>query len=100
MRRISEGRYFGRSQADFCQRYFRRRCVSYSSGYYRYRRWDRPWRIGYVIPSWCHYRPLPYDCYYDLPECPYGYDYCQVDSGDILIISLLTGLIIDAILFL
>lgn len=98
VRRIPEGRYFGRSQITVCERYFRRRCVLFSSGWRG--PWRRPWRVGYVIPAYVSYWPLPYDCYYDLPPCPYGYDYCQVDGGDILLISLLTGLIIDAILFL
>jgi Ni/Co efflux regulator RcnB len=97
VRRISAGRYFGRRQVDLCERYFHRRCALYSEGFRG--RWRHPWRVGYVLPAYVTYWPVPEDFYYDLPECPYGYDYCQVEGGDIVLISLVTGVVVDAILF-
>ena len=99
VQRVNQGRYFNNAHARIVGRYFNRRAIYFSSGGF-YGAWRYPWRVGYVLPAYVNYWPIPYDLYDELPPCPYGYDYCQVDGGAILLLSLITGLIVDAILFL
>jgi Ni/Co efflux regulator RcnB len=57
----------------------------------------RPWRVGYAFPRHLHYYPVPYDLYRRLPPPPYGCRYVRY-GDDILLISLATLLVIDAII--
>lgn len=79
--------------------YFRERAF-YGRPYYRYDYFDGPWSRPYVIgrplPPRLGYRRIDAG-YYGLPPCPRGHYYADV-GGDILLISLATGLIVDALI--
>ena len=75
----------------------------YGRNYYwwSYDGWSRPyrrWSVGYVIPSWLYWEPLPWDLYYRLPPAPYGCRYVYAD-GDILLIAIASGIILDALMY-
>lgn len=90
------GRYFDNSYARIVGGYY--------GGNYRwwsYPSWRRPYRpyaVGYVLPAYIDWYPVPYDLHYQLPPAPYGCRYILVD-GDILLIGA-TGLVLDALLVL
>ena len=60
---------------------------------------NRHWRRGDRLPyGWDrHYRTVDYR-YYRLRPPPYGYRYVRDDSGRILLVGLMTGVILSAIL--
>lgn len=95
-RHVPYGRYFDNSYARIVGGYY--------GGNYRwwsYPSWRRPYRpyaVGYVLPAYIDWYPVPYDLYYQLPPAPYGCRYILVD-GDILLIGA-TGLVLDALLVL
>ena len=95
-RHVPYGRYFDNSYARIVGGYY--------GGNYRwwsYPSWRRPYRpyaVGYVLPTYIDWYPVPYDLHYQLPSAPYGYRYILVD-GDILLIGA-TGLVLDALLVL
>lgn len=62
------------------------------------RRPHRRWHVGDYLPHWVYWEPLPWDLYWRLPPPPYGCRYIVVDR-DILLISLSTGIILDALLY-
>lgn len=67
-------------------------------GYDGWRRPYRRWAVGYYLPDYIYWEPIPYDLYYRLPPAPYGCRYVLVDR-DILLIVVSTGLILDALLY-
>jgi hypothetical protein len=95
-RHVPYGRYFDNSYARIVGGYY--------GGNYRwwsYPSWRRPYRpyaVGYVLPAYIDWYPVPYDLHYQLPPAPYGCRYILVD-GDILLIGA-TGLVLDALLVL
>jgi hypothetical protein len=89
------GTFFGPSYGTIASRFYGRSYIYYSS--HRWNSWNRPWRVGYVLPPTSFCEPLPYDLYFDLPPPPWGYDYALCD-GDILLIGTDTGVVYDAIL--
>ena len=60
---------------------------------------NRNWRRGDRLPGgWeRHYRTIDYR-YYRLRPPPYGYRYVRDDSGRILLVGLMTGVILSALL--
>jgi len=70
--------------------------------YYRYDRFDGPWRRPYVIgrplPRGVGFRRLDPYYYRGLPPCPRGFYYADV-GGDILLIALATGIVADALIY-
>jgi hypothetical protein len=69
--------------------------------YWNYPGWHRPHRsyaVGYYLPDYVNWYPVPYDLYYQLPPAPYGCRYVMVDR-DILLIVIETGLILDAMVY-
>lgn len=66
--------------------------------YPNWRRPYRPWRVGYYLPDYIWWEPVPYDLYWRLPPAPYGCRYIMVDR-DILLISVSDGRILDALLY-
>lgn len=89
------GSFFGPSYGSIASRFYGRNYIYYSS--HSWNSWNRPWRIGYVLPPTMFCEPLPYDLYFDLPPPPWGYDYALC-NGDILLIGTDTGVVYDAIL--
>lgn len=95
-RRVRHGYYFDHGYARILSRYYRRDYYWWS--YDGWRRPHRDWRVGYVIPAWLWWEPLPWDLYYMLPPAPYGCRYIYAD-GDILLIAIASGIILDALLY-
>lgn len=95
-RRVRHGYYFDHGYARILSRYYRRDYYWWS--YDGWRRPYRDWRVGYVIPDWLWWEPLPWDLYYMLPPAPYGCRYIYAD-GDILLIAIASGIILDALLY-
>ncbi len=95
-RRIRHGYYFDHGYARILSRFYRRDYYWWS--YDGWRRPHRDWRVGYVIPAWLWWEPLPWDLYYQLPPAPYGCRYIYAD-GDILLIAIASGIILDALLY-
>lgn len=95
-RRIRYGYFFDYGYARIISRYYGRDYYWWS--YDGWHRPHRPWRVGYVIPAWLWWEPLPWDLYYMLPPAPYGCRYIYAD-GDILLIAIASGVIIDALLY-
>jgi Ni/Co efflux regulator RcnB len=92
---IRIGGFFGPSYGSIASRYYGHNYIYYSAR--NWTSWNRPWRIGYVLPPAMYCEPLPYDLYFDLPPPPIGYDYVMCD-GDILIVGEDSGVVYDAIL--
>jgi hypothetical protein len=92
---IRIGGFFGSSYGSIASRYYGQNYTWYGSR--SWSSWNRPWRIGYVLPPAMYCEPLPYDLYFDLPPPPIGYDYIMCD-GDILIVGEDSGVVYDAIL--
>ena len=55
--------------------------------------------MGYILPAYIDWYPLPDDLYYRLPPAPYGCRYILV-NGDIVLIAVPSGLVLDALLVL
>jgi hypothetical protein len=91
---IPYGRYFGPSYGSIASRFYGRNYIYYGSR--SWSSWDRPYRVGYILPPTLYCSELPYDLYYDLPPPPYGYDYALC-GRDILLVGLDSRLVIDAI---
>lgn len=91
---IPYGRFFGPSYGSIVSRYYGRNYVYYGSR--AWSSWDRPYRVGYLLPPSLYCSEVPDDLYYDLPPPPYGYDYALC-GRDILLIGLDSRLVIDAI---
>lgn len=91
---IPYGRYFGPSYGSIASRFYGRNYIYYGSR--SWSSWDRPYRVGYILPPTLYCTQLPYDLYYDLPPPPYGYDYALC-GRDILLVGLDSRLVIDAI---
>lgn len=60
---------------------------------------DRRYRVGYALPSYVRYQPVPRDLVVELQPVPVGYQYVMVDQ-DVLLISQASHQIIDAITLL
>ena len=94
-RHVPRGRYFDRGYAA--------QIGGYYGGYYRWwgepgwRPPHRPWRIGYALPRYVRYDPVPYALYHRLPPPPYGCRYVR-HGNDILLIVLGSLLVLDAII--
>ncbi len=67
-------------------------------GYDGWRRPYRDWRVGYVLPPYVWWDPVPWDLYWRLPPPPYGCRYIMVDD-DILLIAMDTGVVLDALMY-
>jgi hypothetical protein len=94
-RAIPHGGYFGRDHAHSLHRHW-------GGTYYwwNYSNWRRPirgYRVGYILPSHLYWEPVPWEIYQWLPPPPYGCDYVMV-GRDILLISLHSFLVIDALI--
>lgn len=90
------GYYFDGGYARIVGGYF-----GYNYYWWNYPSWRRPYRdyrVGYYMPDWMYWEPVPWDLYYRLPPAPYGCRYVMVDR-DILLIALSTGIILDALLY-
>jgi hypothetical protein len=95
-RRVRHGYYFDYGYASIVRGYYGRDYYWWS-----YDGWHRPyrrWSVGYVIPDWMWWEPVPWDLYYRLPPAPYGCRYVYSD-GDILLVAIATGIILDALLY-
>jgi hypothetical protein len=95
-RHVRHGYYFDDGYAHIVGGYYGRRYH-----WWNYGGWHRPhrrWSIGYVIPIWLYWEPVPWDLYYMLPPAPYGCRYVYAD-GDILLVAIATGIILDALLY-
>jgi hypothetical protein len=95
-RNVPRGGYFDNGYARIVGSYYHRNYRWWSYG-----GWDRPyrpWRVGYIWPSYLFWEPVPYDLYYELPPAPYGCRYVYYD-GDILLIALATGIVLDALMY-
>jgi Ni/Co efflux regulator RcnB len=92
---IRIGSFFGGNYPSIASRYYGHSYIWYGSR--SWTSWNRPWRIGYMLPPSMYCEPLPYDLYFDLPPPPIGYDYVMCD-GDILIVGEDSGVVYDAIL--
>jgi hypothetical protein len=95
-RYVPRGGYFDDGYAHIVGDYYHRDYFWWSYG-----GWHRPyrrWAVGYVLPDYVYWEPLPYDLYYELPPAPYGCRYVMVD-GDILLIAIETGIILDALMY-
>lgn len=95
-RHVRHGYYFDSGYSQIVYSYYGRRYYWWS-----YDGWSRPhrrWSVGYGIPSWLYWEPLPWDLYYRLPPAPYGCRYVYAD-GDILLVAIATGIILDALLY-
>lgn len=95
-RHVRHGYYFDDGYRSIVRLFF-------GSDYYwwsypNWRRPYRPWRVGYYLPDSIWWEPVPYDLYWRLPPAPYGCRYIMVDR-DILLISVVDGLILDALLY-
>jgi Ni/Co efflux regulator RcnB len=69
--------------------------------WWNYPNWRRPHRayyVGYPFPDYLYWEEVPYELYYRLPPAPYGCRYVMVDR-DVLLISLATGIILDALVY-
>ncbi|MBL8548525.1 MAG: hypothetical protein JNJ73_00965 [Hyphomonadaceae bacterium] len=96
-RAVPQGRYFDRGYASVIGRYYN----------HHYRWWGepgwrtpyRPWRVGYYLPAYASYGPVPYDLYRLLPPPPYGCRYVRY-GNDILLIAISSLMVLDAILWL
>jgi hypothetical protein len=95
-RHVRHGYYFDRGYALIVAGFFGHNY--YWWGYDGWRRPYRHWAVGYVLPAWIYWEPVPYDLYYRLPPAPYGCRYILVDR-DILLIVVSTGLILDALMY-
>ncbi|MBC7769742.1 MAG: hypothetical protein H7124_13255, partial [Phycisphaerales bacterium] len=93
---VRHGSYFDRGYALIVGGYWSRNY--YWWGYDGWRRPHRPWVVGYVLPYDLYWEPIPYDLYYRLPPAPYGCRYVMID-GDILLIVISSGLILDALMY-
>src|SRR5262249_50445231 len=96
-RRIRHGYYFDRGYASILSGYYGRDYYWWS-----YSGWQRPyrrWSVGYAMPSWLWWEPVPWDLYYRLPPAPYGCRYVYADGGDILLVAIASGIILDALLY-
>ncbi len=93
---IPYGGYFGPSYGSIVSRYYGRNYVYYGSRPSWGGGWNRPYRVGYLLPPSLYCTAVPYDLYYDLPPPPYGYDYALC-GRDILLVGLDSNLVIDAI---
>ncbi|MDR0716290.1 MAG: RcnB family protein [Azoarcus sp.] len=56
----------------------------------------RAWRRGYVLPRTITYYDVPHALLVELPPPPHGHRYVRV-AGDILLIAIGTGMVIDAL---
>jgi hypothetical protein len=95
-RQVRYGSYFDLGYSRIVGSYFHRNYYWWSYG-----GWHRPhrrWSVGYIFPSYLFWEPVPYDLYYDLPPEPYGCRYVMYD-GDILLIVISTGIILDALMY-
>jgi hypothetical protein len=95
-RGVRHGYYFDSGYASILHGYYGRNYYWWSYG-----GWHRPYRdyrVGYLIPSYIYWEPVPWDLYYRLPPAPYGCRYVYVD-GDILLIAIASGIILDALLY-
>jgi hypothetical protein len=95
-RHVRHGYYFDRGYAIIVGGYYGR--DYYWWGYDGWRRPYRRWAVGYVIPSWLWWEPVPWDLFSRRPPAPYGCRYVYAD-GDILLVAIATGIIIDALLY-
>lgn len=95
-RHVRHGYYFDAGYSHIVYSYYGRRYYWWS--YDGWRRPYRRWSVGYGIPSWLYWEPLPWDLYYRLPPAPYGCRYVYAD-GDILLVAIATGIILDALLY-
>jgi hypothetical protein len=95
-RHVRNGYYFDRGYASIVHGYYGRNYYWWS--YDGWRRPYRRWSVGYYMPAWLYWEPLPWDLYYRLPPAPYGCRYVYAD-GDILLVAIATGIIIDALLY-
>jgi len=95
-RHVRHGYYFDYGYSQIVYGYYGRHYYWWS-----YDGWSRPyrrWSVGYMIPSWLYWEPLPWDLYYRLPPAPYGCRYVYAD-GDILLIAIASGIILDALMY-
>jgi hypothetical protein len=95
-RHVQHGHYFDHGYVYIVSGYYGRRY-----NWWGFDGWQRPyrrWSVGYLIPAWLYWEPVPGDLYYRLPPAPYGCCYVYAD-GDILLIAIATGLILDALLY-
>ena len=95
-RHVRHGYYFDDGYARIVGGYYHRHYY-----WWNYGGWHRPyrrWSIGYVIPYWLYWEPVPWDLYYMLPPAPYGCRYVYAD-GDILLVAIVSGIILDALLY-
>lgn len=110
-RRIYRDRYFdarrggyfdGRRYASYAYRPYFQPFYQYDRPYYRFDHfdgaWGRPYVIGRPLPRHLRYSRIRDGYYGGLPPCPNGYYYANV-GGDILLLSLATNLVVDALLF-
>lgn len=110
-RRIYRDRYFdarrggyydGRRYASYAYRPYFQPFYQYDRPYYRFDQfdgaWGRPYVIGRPLPGHLRYYRIRDGYYGGLPPCPNGYYYANV-GGDILLLSLGTNLVVDALLF-
>lgn len=92
-RHVPHGSYFDHGYARILGGYYR---------WWSYPSWHRPYRpyaVGYILPAYIDWYPLPDDLYYRLPPAPYGCRYILV-NGDIVLIAVPSGLVLDALLVL
>ena len=94
-RQVRYGGYFDSGYSHIVGGYFHRNYFWWSYG--GWHRPYRPWRVGYIWPAYLFWEPVPYDLYYELPPAPYGCRYVYYD-GDILLIAISTGIILDALM--
>jgi Ni/Co efflux regulator RcnB len=70
--------------------------------YYRVHRlppsYAKRYLIGAPLPSYVRYYPVPRDVLVRMRPVPRGYEYVRVDN-DVLLISLLTREVLDAVSF-
>ncbi|MBY0564268.1 MAG: hypothetical protein K2P58_08785 [Hyphomonadaceae bacterium] len=95
-RHVRHGYYFDWGYAQIVSAFWGYRYHWWS--YDGWRRPHRPWYVGGYLPDWVYWEPVPWDLYWRLPPPPYGCRYIVVDR-DILLISLSTGIILDALLY-
>lgn len=95
-RHVPHGRYFEGGYVTIVHNYY-----GWNYRWWSYPGWRRPYRyyqVGFVLPPHIYWSPVPYDLYYRLPPAPYGCRYVLVER-DILLITIATGVIIDALVY-
>lgn len=96
------GYYDGRRYASYAYRPYFQPYYQYDRPYYRYDQyhaaWSRPYVVGRPLPGHLKYSPIRAGYYRGLPPCPNGYYYASV-GGDILLLSLASNLVADALIY-